>query len=242
MTPYYQDDLAYIHHVGFGGFARGAAPGVLAMLQDAGIRDGLVVDLGCGSGIWADVLTRHGYDVLGIDRAPAMVARARTTAPHATFVEASLHEAPLPPCRAVTALGEGIGYVDPDADAAGLLDTLVRRVAAALAPGGLFVFDLLLRGQGRQAAYRSWAAGDDWAVLVEVDPADDGARLRRNITTFREIGTGYRRGAETHHVHRFTRAEVEAALRAAGFTVRALRRYGTHALAPGRMAFRARRR
>jgi len=76
----YGADLAYIHDAGFGDFARKSAPGLLAILRQAGIRGGLVVDLGCGSGIWAAELTRRGYDVLGIDISRAMIrlARART--------------------------------------------------------------------------------------------------------------------------------------------------------------------
>jgi hypothetical protein len=47
----YKDDLAYIHHTAFGAFARDAAPGLLEKLRGAGIVDGLVVDLACGSGM-----------------------------------------------------------------------------------------------------------------------------------------------------------------------------------------------
>ncbi|MEW5927683.1 MAG: hypothetical protein AB1941_09365 [Gemmatimonadota bacterium] len=66
----YREDLASVHHVGFGDFAEGAAPGVLALLRQAGIREGLVVDLGCGSGVWARALRRYG------DHPPAPVRLA----------------------------------------------------------------------------------------------------------------------------------------------------------------------
>jgi ribosomal protein L11 methylase PrmA len=45
----YENDLAYIHDRGFGAFATGSAPYLLKMLQQQGISEGLVVDLGCGS-------------------------------------------------------------------------------------------------------------------------------------------------------------------------------------------------
>ncbi len=48
-----------------GDFAKTAASGVLGMLRDKGIAAGLVVDLGCGTGIWARELIRAGYSVLG---------------------------------------------------------------------------------------------------------------------------------------------------------------------------------
>jgi 2-polyprenyl-3-methyl-5-hydroxy-6-metoxy-1,4-benzoquinol methylase len=81
--PAYNEDLAYIHDVGYGGFAEGAAPGVLRILREAGIGDGLVVDLGCGSGIWARHLTDAGYEVVGVDISPAMIRLARKRAPTA---------------------------------------------------------------------------------------------------------------------------------------------------------------
>ena len=110
----YQEDLAYIHHAGFSGLATGAAPGLLALFRKAGITVGLVVDLGCGSGLWARDLLAAGYDVLGVDSSPAMIELAREVAPGATFEVASLHDVEIPPCSAVTSLGESIGYLPGD--------------------------------------------------------------------------------------------------------------------------------
>src|SRR6516165_376478 len=110
----YQDDLAHIHDTGFGGFARGSAPGLLSLLRQNGIREGVVVDLGCGSGIWARALADSGYEVVGVDISPAMIALARQRVPEATFHVQSFVEFPIPGCRAVTALGEVFNYLfDP---------------------------------------------------------------------------------------------------------------------------------
>ena len=57
MTAY-DRDLAYIHDTGFTSFARNAAPGLLRLLRRNRVRDGLVVDVGCGSGVWAGELCR----------------------------------------------------------------------------------------------------------------------------------------------------------------------------------------
>jgi hypothetical protein len=45
MEGWYGEDLAYVHDVGFSGYALGAAPGILGILARGGIREGLVVDL-----------------------------------------------------------------------------------------------------------------------------------------------------------------------------------------------------
>src|SRR5271169_712016 len=103
MTAY-DRDLAYIHDTGFTGFVRKAAPGLLRRLRQNGIRAGLVVDAGCGSGVWARELTGRGYAVLGIDISPDMIRLARRQAPVAKFQVGSFLSAELPACDAVTAI------------------------------------------------------------------------------------------------------------------------------------------
>src|SRR5947207_15939720 len=105
MPAGYGDDLAHIHDVGFGFHARGAAPGLLGILRESGVTQGLVVDLGCGSGIWAQELLEAGYGVLGIDRSAAMLRIARARCPQARFQCASVFDARLPSCDAMTAIG-----------------------------------------------------------------------------------------------------------------------------------------
>ncbi|EDX73602.1 MAG: hypothetical protein RIG63_12295 [Coleofasciculus chthonoplastes F3-SA18-01] len=51
METWYKEDLPYIHDVGFRDYALKSAPGILAILAQHQIREGLVVDLGCGSGL-----------------------------------------------------------------------------------------------------------------------------------------------------------------------------------------------
>jgi SAM-dependent methyltransferase len=220
----YQADLAYIHDVGFGGFARDAAPGLLAILQQRGIASGFVIDLGCGSGIWARALTDAGYKALGIDISAAMIALARQKAPRAHFQKASLLRVKLPNCDAVTSIGECLNYrFDEHGEAE--RRSFFARVLAALRPGGVFVFDLLQPGAMRGGKpERIFSTGKDWAILVEKTEA--GHRLTRTMTLFRQVGTLYRRSTETHVVHLFRAADIARELRGVGFRVRILRGYG----------------
>src|SRR5437764_12214022 len=86
----YSTDLAYIHDAGFSDFAERAAPELVNILARHGIRRGLVVDVGCGSGVLANGLIEAGYDVVGVDASPAMIRLARAGAPRATFRSASV--------------------------------------------------------------------------------------------------------------------------------------------------------
>ena len=231
MKPY-QTDLAHIHDAGFGDYARNSAPGLLAILRRAGIRGGLVVDLGCGSGIWAAEVTRRGYDVLGIDVSRSMIKLARTRAPRARFINASFLTAKLPPCDAVTAIGECFNYTfDGRSNLKGLA-RLFRRVHEAIRPGGLFIFDVAEPGRTLRRAH---AQGKDWAILLEAEATRDF--LVRRMTAFRRVGRLYRRSQETHRLRLYHGSEIAAALRSAGFSVRVLRAYGRMPLPSGNSAF-----
>jgi 2-polyprenyl-3-methyl-5-hydroxy-6-metoxy-1,4-benzoquinol methylase len=106
MTGWYREDVAYIHDAGHAEFALETAPEILAQ---SGIREGLVVDLGCGSGLLARKLLDAGYRVLGISE--AMIELARRRAPEAEFRVGSLFEAEIPPCVGVTATSEVLKYL-----------------------------------------------------------------------------------------------------------------------------------
>lgn len=232
----YDRDLAYIHHVGFGDFSREAAPGILSLFSRANIHAGLVVDLACGSGLWVRELQRSGYEAVGVDASTAMIALARTIAPGARFTCASLHGWELPRCDAVTCLGEGLNYL-PDGSTEPLpIGPVIQRVADALRPGGMFVFDVIVSGKAAMN-YRTWRTGDDWAVLIEVAEQAGTPLLTRDMTTFRKSGTTYRRAFERHAVQVFDRTAVETLLRDAGFSVKTSRRYGDAPLPTRRLAF-----
>ena len=71
-----------MHHLAFGGHADACARGLVALLAPVRERDGLVVELGCGS---SGPLTRHLLDsahrVIATDASPAMLELARRQAP-----------------------------------------------------------------------------------------------------------------------------------------------------------------
>ncbi|MDF2630630.1 MAG: methylase involved in ubiquinone/menaquinone biosynthesis [Symbiobacteriaceae bacterium] len=104
-----------------------------------GARPSRILDLGCGPGLYANRLARHGHTCLGIDFSPASIAYAREhAAPSATFIEGDLR---------TTAFGDGYDLVMllfgefnvfRPADAREIL----RRAHAALAPGGHLLLEV----------------------------------------------------------------------------------------------------
>jgi SAM-dependent methyltransferase len=234
-VPGYAEDLAAIHAAGFTEMARDAARELLARLPERG----RVLELGCGDGTTAALLSAAGHDVVGVDQSPALIALAHRRAPKASFRLGSFLDAALPDgCDAVLAVGEVLAYALDTRVAEGSLDAVLARCAGALRRGGLLLFDL--PGPGRVVSpQRRWSEGDGWAVLV--DAHAEGDLLTRRIVTFRDVGGGgYRRAEETHRLLLHRPADVLARLRRAGFSARTLRGgYAGAELAPGLTAYLA---
>jgi SAM-dependent methyltransferase len=104
-----------------------------------------VLDLGCGTGGHAIPLAGRGYDVIGVDRSPWMLAAALVKAETAdvtgriSFLLDDVTAArPMASCDAALMMFNVLGYQALPAKVAAAL-AAVRR---ALRPGGLFLFDV----------------------------------------------------------------------------------------------------
>ena len=156
--PYYRPDLARAHHLGYGFHADNCAPGILSLLAPVQARGGLVLELGCGSGLLTRHLTDAGHRVIATDASPAMLDLARGYAPAADIRPLTLPGDPLPAADAVVSVGHVLSYL-PDAGAA---------IARAVRPGGLFAIDLcdLAYGEQRRGEPPLGRVSDSWAVLA----------------------------------------------------------------------------
>ncbi|WP_392477274.1 class I SAM-dependent DNA methyltransferase [Nostoc sp. C110] len=242
MNEWYKEDLAFIHDDGFRDFALKSAPGILEILAQNKIHDGLVVDLGCGSGLWAKELTKAHYRVLGIDISESMINIARTRVPDAEFRIDSLFKTEIPPCNAVTSISECISYLfDRDNDRQ-ILVQLFQRIYNALTPGGVFIFDIAEKGQVAQGTTtKGFTEGESWVVLVEKSEDREQIILTRRIISFRKIGEHYRRSDEVHHVRLYEATAIASELSGVGFQVETTCSYGQYLLPEGHVAFIARK-
>lgn len=234
---FYAPDLSYVHHVGFGSFAEGAAPWIRGLLGEANL-EGLVIELGCGSGILARAMIEAGYQVIGVDVSAGMLEIARSIAPAAHFYQASLHDFHLRPCAAVIAIGEGLSY---GTHGIAELERLFARIGESVEAGGLLIFDLVLRGEGVGQNYHSERSGEGWKVEVDVEEDPLSATIVRRIRTTREVDGTSHSVDETHEVRTFDQKEVERTLGDAGFRVTTAGGYGSQALPSNRLAFFATR-
>lgn len=239
MPTAYAEDLAYVHDVGFTKYVSDIMPAALAMLRRHGVRDGLVLDLGCGSGVSTAELVKAGYEAIGVDISPSMIRLARRRAPRAKLVCQSLWGFKVPVCDAVISFGECLNYLfDKRAavDSLTALRRLFEQAYRALRPGGVLMFDLDGPGRGQGPAPR-FREAPDWAVIAQVTEDREARLLTRDIVTFRRIRGGFRRSHEVHVARLYPSADVAGLLREIGFRARVTRRFGDAVLGPGIWGF-----
>ena len=196
--------------------------------------------MGCGSGLWAQELVKSGYQTIGIDISPAFIDIARKRVPQAEFRVDSIFNAEIPPCNAVTSIGECLNYLFDSENTNQRLIDLFRRIYNSLAPGGVFVFDIATpRQENRATITKGFTEGKDWIVLVEKEEKLE--ILTRRIITFRQLGEHYRRDEEIHHQQLYKATEIAQALEQIGFEVQTLNCYGEFNLPANHTAFIARK-
>jgi SAM-dependent methyltransferase len=230
-TPYYRRDLALIHHLGFGFHADACAPGILKLLERVRARDGLVVELGCGSGL----LTRHlldaGHRVTATDASPAMLDLARENAADADIVELVLPDDPIPPADAIVSVGHVLSYL-PDEPA---IDRALVAIANALRPDGMMAIDLcdLDWAEARlDAPSRGWV-GEDWAIVTKFSVPSPNRFVRQMATFVRNDDGSWRRDDERHDNVLIDTSRVPALLADHGVEATIGTSFGTESLPAG---------
>ena len=193
---YYRRDLALVHHQGFGFHADACAPGILALLEPVRERQGLVLEIGCGSGLLTRHLTDAGHRVLATDASDAMLDLARAHAPDAMVARVTLPDDPVPHADAIVSTGHALSYL-PDERA---IDRALVAIAEALRPGGVLALDLCDLEWGRSRLSQPpvvWRR-DDWFLATEFSQPAPG-RYVRQMTTFVKNPDGtWRRDDERH--------------------------------------------
>ena len=193
---------------------------ILPRLRDALARHARpvhrVVDLGIGTGDLVLALARAGYAVIGVDRSGPMLEVAR-----AKVATAALDPPPVLVRQDLRAL-----RLDAEVDAAICVYTVINQLTGdgdlaqamsaihdALAPGGLFLFELNLPD-----AYEQHWRGIESITLPDAVVTREHRRtaaiVEARVTIRRADGTTVR---DRIAQRRYADAEVEAALAAAGF-------------------------
>jgi ubiquinone/menaquinone biosynthesis C-methylase UbiE len=105
-----------------------------ACIKLAGFQPGArIADLGCGSGIFTDMLKRKGFMPVGVDLSPGLVARAQRKYPGVEFIVGDVEALPFADASLDGVLLSGIVHHLPDPS------KCAREVLRVLKPGAIFV-------------------------------------------------------------------------------------------------------
>lgn len=238
--PYYRADLALVHDRGFGFHADACAPAILTLLEPVLVENGLVVEIGCGSGHLTKHLVAAGHRVVATDASPAMVELTRERVPGTEDTRVlAMPGDRLPQAQAIVSVGHALSYL-PAEDA--VFASLVA-IADALAPGGVMALDLcdLRWGQQRLDAPNHGRVGEDWAIVTEYSVPSPDRFVRQMAVFVRNDDGTWRRDDERHENVLVDTSRVPALLASHDVEAIVATSFGDHELPTGLVAITGRK-
>ena len=215
---------------------------IYSLLCRYGVRDGIVLDLGCGTGTMTEILAGYGYDMIGVDNSEDMLELAmekRIASGHdILYLLQDMREFELyGTVRAVVSVCDSVNYITEPEELAGVF----RLVNNYLDPGGIFIFDFNTEYKYREVMGDCTIAEDrgpcsfiwDNCYYEEerINEYDltlfirEGTALGQNEDAeeddTEENGALYRKYTETHFQRGYTLEEIRELLSSAGLIFQA---------------------
>ncbi len=179
-----------------------------------------ILDLGCGTGSALLPLAQEGFDVIGVDLSPEMLAEADRKAREngvsvrlfcQDMTELELDEQ----ADCILSLCDCMNYLTEE----GQLAAALRRAAAHMKPEGLLLFDMNTEYKFREVLGQgSFGAAEERAAYIWENDYDAEEKINEYYVSFfieREDGL-YERVEEYHYERAYTTEEIERTLREAG--------------------------
>lgn len=193
---------------------------ITGVLREHDIKDGPILDLGCGTGEMTRLLAKEGYDLTGVDSSPEMLQEAfdRQEGQDILYLLQPMQELELDgSVRAVCSVCDCINYVLLERE---LAETFCR-VWTCLEPGGVFIFDVNTDYKYRQLlGDNTFAESRDEGAFIWENYYDEESSVNEyDLTLFIPEAEGlYRRYTETHLQRNYPLPVLEKFLKEAGFS------------------------
>lgn len=190
------------------------------LLREYGCREGLVLELGCGTGALTRLLAAEGYDMIGLDNSPDMLSIARERqAEEGTDILYLLQDMAAfelyGTVAAAVSLCDSMNYITEYQE----LVQVFRLVNNYLDPGGYFIFDLNTPYKYRELlADNTFAENREDCSFIWENTYDAGTGLNEYaLTLFLRGEDGrYERFEEFHYQRAYTVETVKKAAAEAG--------------------------
>ena len=113
-----------------------------SLLYEYGVREGLVLELGCGTGNMTEILAQSGYDMIGVDNAEEMleiaIEKRMKSGLDILYLQQDMREFELyGTVKAIVSVCDSVNYILEEEE----LEEVFRLVNNYLDPGGVFIFD-----------------------------------------------------------------------------------------------------
>ena len=193
---------------------------VQSLLMEYEVREGLVLELGCGTGNLTEILASRGYDMIGVDLSADMLdiamEKREKSGRDILYLMQDMREFELyGTVRAAVSICDSMNYLQEEKD---LLSTF-KLVNNYLDPGGIFIFDLNTAykyreligdttiAENREGASFIWE--NTWYEEEKVNEYD--------LTIFAETENGlYQKFEETHFQRAYDLKTVKRLIAEAG--------------------------
>ena len=189
-------------------------------LHEAGIKEGLVLDLGCGTGTMTELLAKEGYDMIGIDMSDQMLGIAmekrEQSGYNILYLQQDMREFELyGTVQAVVCVCDSVNYLLEEED---LAETF-RLVNNYLDPNGLFIFDFNTVYKYAEVIGDTTIAEnrEDCSFIWENFYEEEDQINEYDLTIFvRQEDDSYRKFTETHYQRGYTLETMKALVEEAG--------------------------
>lgn len=190
-----------------------------SLLEEQGISDGLMLELGCGTGSLTEILADAGYDMIGVDLSADMLdiamEKREQSGNNILYLLQDMREFELyGTVRAVVSICDSMNYImEPEE-----LTQVFRLANNYLDPGGVFIFDLNTEYKYKELMGENTFAEDRTeSSFIWQNYYDEKERINEyDLTLFIREGELYRKFEETHFQRCYSLDEVKAAAEAAG--------------------------
>ena len=194
-----------------------------SLLKEYGINDGLVLDLGCGTGTLTELLAKEGYDMIGVDVSEDMLQeaiekRAESGLPILYLLQDMREFELYGTVRAVVSICDSLNYI-LDYDDLAHVFSLVNNY---LDPKGIFIFDMNTVYKYReQLGEQTIAENREESSFIWENYYDPEEEINEyDLTIFvQEEGDTFHRFTETHLQRGYTVGQMRTLVEQAGLKI-----------------------
>lgn len=202
-----------------------------SLLTEYNITEGIVLDLGCGTGNMTELLAAAGFDMIGIDNSDEMLGIAMEKSYdkglNILYLLQDMREFELyGTVAAVVSICDSLNYITE-------FDELVEVFSLVnnyLDPDGIFIFDMTTEKKYTAISDAVIAENREEGSFIWENSYFAGERINQyDMTIFERLDDGlYKKHQETHIQRVYTLDEIKSALDLAGLKFEACYKAFTH--------------